>query len=361
MPLGSRKRVLLAILCTGCFVPLLAIAQEADTQGRDLPKALAPLEFLVGRWKGQAVRKDDPALRFRGWTETHTWAWLFSQGKPIGLNLTVPGGKILERATLTFDEKQGRYRLEGKSAGASLLFVGTIDSSGKLLTLSRAEKGGQVRLTLRANSNYVRYTMTLDRKEEGAAVFTPLIEVGLTKEGESFAASSTAAERPRCIVTGGAATLTVTYQGQSYPICCTGCRDEFNENPEKYLKKLAMRAKAAGTRSDQPGASRVSRFEDAFAGDVEEPAAKTKSKMTGGDRPAVEPAAAKITGKPAVKPSAPAKSAARAASALRIAQNLEKSGKPDLALKSYRQLVKDYPGSSQARTATERIKAMEKQ
>ena len=84
--------------------------------------------------------------------------------------------------------------------------------------------------------------MALDRKETGSTLFKPAIEVGLTKEGESFAAGASAAERPRCIITGGAATMTVSYQGQSYPICCTGCRDEFVENPEKYIKLLGLKA-----------------------------------------------------------------------------------------------------------------------
>ena len=106
--------------------------------------------------------------------------------------------------------RQGTWR-----AAKAVRFTGTLDSSGKLLSLERTEKGTTQRLTLRANSNYIRYTMVLDRKEPGAALFQPLVEIGLTKEGESFAAGSAAVEQPKCIVTGGAATLTVSYQGQS--------------------------------------------------------------------------------------------------------------------------------------------------
>jgi YHS domain-containing protein len=336
-----------------------ASGQDTVSQERELPRAFAPFEFLIGRWKGQGVRKDDSALRFRGWNETHTWAWLFAQGKPIGMTLTVEGGKVLDRATLKYDEKESRYRLEGKTGEGAVGYVGSLDSTGKLLTLTRADKEDQVRVTLRANSNFVRYTLRLERKDKSAAVFTPLIELGLTKEGESFAAGSTAAERPRCIVTGGAATLTVSYNGQSYPICCTGCRDEFNENPEKYLKKLALKTKAAGPASDQPKSSRVSRFEDAFAGDVEEPAARPKTEQAKGAMPGAEVAKDKVADKPAKKSRTPEKSATRAATALRAGQSLEKSGNSAAALKWYKQLVKDYPGTTQAKAAAERIKALE--
>jgi hypothetical protein len=344
--------------------------QEAEAAGRDLPPALAPLEFLIGRWKGQGVPKDNPALRFRGWTETHTWAWVFSKGEPAALSVGIQNGKLIGQGTLTFDTGQNRFRLDAREpgeAGKPVVFTGQLDRSGKRLVLVSSDQGQAHRLTIRPNSNYVRYTMTIERNEPGETGFTPRIEVGLTKEGESFAAGSSAAERPRCVVTGGAATTTVSYQGQDYPICCTGCRDEFIENPEKYLKKLALLAPASSNGKGEPAkTSRVSRFEDAFSGDVDEGEAKPKAAMKEGKEKAsssdpAEPGASKRgqDAKPATKAGQPEKAANRAATALRLAQNLEKSGKSAAALKSYKQILKDHPGTPQARTATERIKAIE--
>jgi YHS domain-containing protein len=37
-------------------------------------------------------------------------------------------------------------------------------------------------------------------------------------------------------VSGGAANIAVSYKGKTYYVCCTGCKDEFNANPEKYTK-----------------------------------------------------------------------------------------------------------------------------
>ena len=70
-----------------------------DAGPRDIPAPFAPFEYLVGRWNGQGVPKDNPAQQFRGWTETHTWAWMFAKGKPVGLTLTIEGGKILRPAS----------------------------------------------------------------------------------------------------------------------------------------------------------------------------------------------------------------------------------------------------------------------
>jgi len=376
MPATARATILVVMLGSlQIGLPTALIGQASAADSSDLPPALAPFEFLIGRWKGQGVPRDNPAQRFRGWTETHTWAWVFAGGKPVAMTVTLQGGKVLSQGTLRYDPASKRYAFDGKEpgqTGKTVRFTGALDSTGKLLILERAEKGTTQRLTLRANSNYIRYTLVLDGKEPGAALFQPLVEIGLTKEGESFAAGSSAVEQPKCIVTGGAATLTVSYQGRSFPICCTGCRDEFNENPEKYLKKLSLKVSAGGGIStDQPKTSRVSRFEDAFAGDTDPGESKSGAKPADGSSPAgagpvpSKPETPKPKAKTEPKPDGQAqpadKLAAKAATALRLAENLEKTGKSAAALKSYKQIVKDYPKTATARIASERIKAIESQ
>jgi len=168
--------------------------------------------------------------------------------------------------------------------------------------------------------------------------------------------------------------MSVTYQGTSYPVCCTGCRDEFLENPEKYIKKasLMQKAEAAKPKSDRPASSRVTRFEDAFANDVAgtegkpdapaqpRPAANPGMKT---DAPKAQASTARST--PQRKQAttkhggaAPSKDAARAASLLQVGQNLEKNGAAGAALTSYRRIVRDYPDTPAAKTAGERIKAI---
>ena len=138
-----------------------------------------------------------------------------------------------------------------------------------MLSLERTDKAGTQRLVLRANSNYVRYTMTLERKEQGAMAFTPWLEVGLTKEGESFAAGGADGRPSPCIVTGGRRRDDRRLSGPVYPICCTGCRDEFNENPQKYLAKPAQAAaRGAADQGPQPQAVAVRKFEDASREDA---------------------------------------------------------------------------------------------
>ncbi len=363
-------------------------ADEPD--GRDIPPAFAPFEYLVGRWNGQAMPKDS-AQSFRGWPETHSWAWIFTEGKPTGLSVAIQGGKVLADGKLAFDPARKRYRLEGRAAqpgGGPIAFEGALDASGKMLVMDQVGTGkgpaadagrGTLRLSIRPNSNFIRYTMGVDRKEPGAARSHRSIEVGLTKEGESLAGGTTASDRPRCIVTGGAATMTITYQGRTFPICCTGCRDEFNENPEKYIKKAGLMARSRGSKakSGQGGPARVSRFEDAFAGDVPDAptikaggrsakaVAKAAPTRDGSEKEADDAASkSESWSQPARKKAEPktaeSRAASRAAGLLRIAQNLEKSGKSDAALENYQRIVKEFADTPAARTAKQRIKALEK-
>jgi YHS domain-containing protein len=39
-------------------------------------------------------------------------------------------------------------------------------------------------------------------------------------------------------------TIPVTYQGQTYYVCCTGCRDYFNDNPAEVLADYKERKAA---------------------------------------------------------------------------------------------------------------------
>jgi YHS domain-containing protein len=369
----------LAIVATLSF---LATASGDDAGPRDIPAPFAPFEYLIGRWNGHGVPKDNPAQKFRGWTETHSWAWKFAKGKPIGLAVTIEGGKILSAGALTYDPVRKVYRLEGIEPGptrTALAFEGVLDKTGKYLVLDHTETGGKpgkskgtMRLSLWPNANFIRYTMAHDLKEPGSVQFTRLIEVGLTRDGESLAGAASGSEAPKCIVTGGAANMTMSFQGRTFPICCTGCRDEFNENPEKYIKKASLMAAQAGKiKSGRPAASGVGRFEDAFANDVVEspsqrkPASDESSKIMTKAEPAPDSKAAGATtstartgSKPDDDRAAVAKQFSRAASLLKLGQNLEKSGKTSAALDYYRRVVKDFAKTPSAKTAAERIKAL---
>ena len=90
--------------------------------------------------------------------------------------------------------------------------------------------------------------------------------------------------------------MTVSYQGREFPICCTGCRDEFLESPEKYIKKasLVKQADDNGKPAKTAPTRRPERANDPFAGDVVEPSAQPdKAKSKSMDKPSAEAKAKK--------------------------------------------------------------------
>jgi YHS domain-containing protein len=320
----------------------MAVAAPVD----EVPAAFLPFEHMIGGWKGTAAPS---ANRIKGWQESHGWAWKFEKGKPVGLTLTLEGDKTLAKGAISFDDASKKYKLDGTDpAGKPVAFLGSFSPDGKTLTFDRvgATPEGKERLIVRPNSNKIRYTLQLDRQEPGAPQYKSVITVGLTKDGEAFAAGGGGADLPKCIMTGGAAGMTVSFMGKSYPVCCTGCRDEFNDNPEKYAKIADLAAKNGPAKDkdksaakDKPAAK--GKDDGSFDGLFDEPKAKKDAMPSKG--------AAKAKDDPSTK----------AARELKLGQDLEKAGKKAPALDHYRTVVKDYPDTDAARTAADRIKALE--
>jgi len=68
--------------------------------------------------------------------------------------------------------------------------------------------------------------------------------------------------------------MTVSYQGKTFPVCCSGCRDEFNENPEKYASKAAQAKDQKGKADDKPAAK--GKDDGSFDGLIDEPKPRAK-------------------------------------------------------------------------------------
>ena len=293
-------RGVIAGLLVVSSVAWLALAGPVD----EIPEPFLPFEHMIGGWKGTAI---PTANRLKGWQETHGWAWKFEKGKPVGMSLTFEGDKTLAKGQLTYDAPPRNTTSTGPTPqGKPVAFVGSFSPDGKMLTFDRvgATPEGKERLIVRPNSNKIRYALQLDRQEPGPRSTRSAIEVGLTKEGEAFAAGAGGADLPKCIMTGGAAGMTVSYQGKSYPVCCTGCRDEFNDNPEKYAKMADCRLAKAAQRHPAAKAAAKGKDDGSFDGLIDEPKAKaspTTSKtgpQSQGRRPAEEPAAESKAAKP---------------------------------------------------------------
>lgn len=346
----------IAIVMAGAMLGGHSSTAEESARS-EVPAGFAPFEHMIGGWKGMGIPAANP---LKGWPETHHWAWKFAGGNPVAMTVTTEGGKVLRQGQLSFDAASRRYRLEGTDpADKPVAFVGALDPAGQALTLDRLGPlaSGKDRLVIRPNRNLIRYSMWFEHQEPGAPQFKRMIDTGLTKEGEAFASGGSASDLPKCIITGGASTMTVSYQGRSYPLCCSGCRDEFNDNPAKYVERALSRARDGGENAAaKPASASVGKDDDSFDGLVDDPLPEARP-MPGPSTPRAKDRADRPSQAPSPAPK-PGKDAGRAASLLRLGQNLDKQGKTAAARSYYQQVVKDYADAPEARTAAARLGQM---
>ena len=111
--------------------------------------------------------------------------------------------------------------MSGSFSASIILRSSSVDSPSKVSSISLSVS--------RASSRTAR--VKFEKQEGGRGLFASVYQMAGNKEGESLGA---AVKKPECIVTGGAATIRVSYMGKEYFVCCTGCRDEFNATPEKF-------------------------------------------------------------------------------------------------------------------------------
>jgi hypothetical protein len=203
-------------------------------------QALARLQVYIGGWRGvgQVRRGSNQGA----WTEKADWAWKFD-GDHAALVFDSPQGKYYRSGRLHGGEKPGSFELIAKRPDGKTedRFVGGIDGKEQLVLVAAREKSSEAakdaeappdRISLRTVADGDRLLILYERQIAGGDRFTRLAEVGYTRQGSSFAKGSS---QPECVVTGGLGTIEVAYKGKTYLVCCTGCRDLFNDDPEGVL------------------------------------------------------------------------------------------------------------------------------
>ena len=229
-----------AIRTVFLLLPALAAAAPAEAPARRSAKvALRPFNDLIGSWRGTGEPYGTRAEKQKGfWEEKIAWQWQF-KGGDAWLLAGIDKGKHFSRAELHYLPARDRYQMKLTTPKKeTLIFEGELKE--RQLTLVRHDGGEEQRLVLSLlHAN--RYLLRYDVKAAGQTAFAPRFRVGATKEGVAFAGGDSG---PECIVSGGKGTIRVSYMGKTYYVCCSGCRDEFNSSPAKYVKEWEDKQKA---------------------------------------------------------------------------------------------------------------------
>jgi hypothetical protein len=212
----------------------------ADTKDQAAAKeALRALQEFIGEWKGNgAPEKPRPSSK-ELWSETLNWGWNF-KGE-TRLTLTVTNGKHFKSGELRYLPKTKRYQLTALDTnGKTLVFEGELKKD--VLTLERVDPATREtqQLVMNTAAEGVRFIYRFNRREDGKTLVKKDYVVAATRSGQSLAAREKKAE---CVVSGGLGTIAVSYKGETFYVCCSGCRDAFNENPEKYVAEFKAKKK----------------------------------------------------------------------------------------------------------------------
>jgi YHS domain-containing protein len=199
-----------------------------------IKQALAEVQDFIGLWNLEGTQKD--GAKTIAWKEKVSWGWKFKGDDAyIVADFNEGKGKYYTAGTLRYDLAGKKYVLTLTTADKTdLVFEGTTAKTGGLKLERKDAKTGDVyRLTLGTLAEGIRFQLKFEKQEGGKGLFNAVYAMNGNKDGESFAGGT---KKPECIVSGGAANISVSYNGKTYFVCCTGCRDEFNANPKKYVK-----------------------------------------------------------------------------------------------------------------------------
>jgi hypothetical protein len=230
------------LLVVGFSVLLADDAPGEKNKHAQERERLEKIQQLVGQWRG--VAQPQRGSTKDSWLEEADWAWSFGQEGPA-LIAKLPKARYFSQLALTTGKDAGQYVLAATPAagGEPVRYAGTLDDEQRLvLALDKPQGELPQRLSFRFVAGGDRLLVLMEKKSPTSDQLVRLAEVGYTRQGSGFGQGASGRE---CVVTGGLGTIEVTHKGQTYYVCCTGCRDYFYDKPDEILSEYAARKAAA--------------------------------------------------------------------------------------------------------------------
>ncbi len=219
-------------------VVLFLPSSDAGGKGDKPKEALQALQDFIGGWKGSGTNAKTNDI----WKESIDWSWRF-KGEDAWLTVRFTGSKLYKNGEIRWLPDQGKYQFTlVDKQDKKQVFTGELKKDALLLERLNPETKDTELLKIKTAAQGVRAVYDFSVRQEGRTLAFKTYQLAYTKEGESFGTDSN--KKPECVVTGGLGTMQVSYMGQTYYVCCSGCRDAFNENPAKIIKEYLARKKA---------------------------------------------------------------------------------------------------------------------
>lgn len=233
-------QALLVVVCCLNLVPLQAddpapVELDLATQ----KTALAHWNSLIGGWRGTGQPRR--GSNTGAWREDTSWAWQFSETESALVG-TVEKGKLAATLKITASAAE-EYHLQWTTPeGVVRELTGKIEET-KLVLASEPDTQQEVYRVTLTPLNELRTLILFEKRKADQQSYTRLAEVGYTREGTRLAGPG--GGQPECVVTGGLGTIKVEHAGKTYYVCCSGCQQAFNDDPEGILAEYKARREKA--------------------------------------------------------------------------------------------------------------------
>jgi hypothetical protein len=234
------KRHLLA-WALPCLMIVALSVHGADNEAKEARmEALRELNDFIGEWKGSGEPEKAKPAANELWSETLTWGWRF-KGDDAWLNLQIKNGKLYKSGDLRYLTDKKLYQLElVDKKDNKQVFQGEL-KDGFLTLLREDPKSKEAqRVVMNTAGDGVRFVYNVAHKPANRTTYQKDFKIAGNKEGESLGAKE---KKIECVVSGGLGTIPVSFKGETFYVCCSGCKDAFNENPEKYVKEFKAKKK----------------------------------------------------------------------------------------------------------------------
>jgi YHS domain-containing protein len=195
-------------------------------------KALQEVQDFIGLWNLEGTQK--AGGKPEAWKEKVSWGWKFKDRDAwIAADFGEGKGKYFSGGTLRYDVAKKKYVLALTGTDKTeQTFVGELKNGVLKMERKDAKTGDNYQITLNTLAEGIRFQIKFEKQTAGKGLFNNVFAMNGNKDGESFAGGG---KKPECIVSGGAANISVNVGGKTYYVCCTGCRDELLASPEKYI------------------------------------------------------------------------------------------------------------------------------
>ncbi|MCA9089083.1 MAG: hypothetical protein KDA90_10685 [Planctomycetaceae bacterium] len=239
---------------TGTSTARSASTTNGAAHRKEILEAMDPLQIMLGAWRG-TTQKDFGD--FKGLDQPN-WVWDFKTDRnQPAMVMTSEASPYFKEARITYltdrkvfqlvttDTEGGKRTFEGTFSQAAEKFQGDDDRLHIKYKLELDQIDGtsprdtwQVVLNQQHNN---RYLVELARSQ--GSRFLRFDTVATQRAGTSFAKSDDDYGDKTCIISGGLGTISVSYKGKSYWVCCTGCKAAFEEDPETWLAEFEAKQK----------------------------------------------------------------------------------------------------------------------